>query len=145
MLYRVHIDMTGIRTHNVSGDEHWLHRYLYCCLFVWWCLTPLSIIFQLYRGSQFCCWKKQENPEKNTDLSQVIDKLYHILMYTSPSSRFELSTSVVIGTDYIGSCKSYHTIFRQHMKQMNVNTRRSISDDNTDWTLSNTNIYHKYV
>jgi hypothetical protein len=20
------------------------------CLFAWWCLTPLSIIFQLYRG-----------------------------------------------------------------------------------------------
>ena len=32
-------------------------------------------------------------------------------MYTSPWSRFELSTSVVIGIDCIGSCKSnYHTI-----------------------------------
>jgi hypothetical protein len=31
--------------------------------------------------------------------------------YTSPWSRFELATSVVIGTDCIGSCKSnYHTI-----------------------------------
>ena len=33
------------------------------------------------------------------------------MLYTSPRSRFELTTSVVIGTDYIGSCKSnYHTI-----------------------------------
>jgi hypothetical protein len=33
------------------------------------------------------------------------------MMYTSPSSRFELITSVVIGTDCIGSCKSnYHAI-----------------------------------
>ena len=43
--------------------------------------------------------------QKTTDLSQVTDKLYHIMMYTSPWSRFEVTTSVVIG-----SCKSnYHT------------------------------------
>ena len=42
---------------------------------------------------------------------QVTDKLYHIMLYTSPRSRFELTTPVVIGTDCIGSCKSsYHTI-----------------------------------
>jgi hypothetical protein len=44
-------------------------------------------------------------------LSQVTDILYHIMLYISPGSRFELKTSVVIGTDCIGSCKSnYHTI-----------------------------------
>jgi len=33
------------------------------------------------------------------------------MLYTSPWSRFELTTSVVIGTDCIGSCKyNYHTI-----------------------------------
>jgi hypothetical protein len=40
------------------------------------CLTPLLKIFQL-----LLLWRKLEYPEKSTELSQVIDLLYHIMFY----------------------------------------------------------------
>jgi len=75
---------------------------------VLWCLTMLSTIFQLYRGASFIGGGNRRTRSKPPTCRK---SLYRIMLYISPWSRLELATSVVIGTDCIGSCKfNYHTI-----------------------------------
>jgi hypothetical protein len=103
-----------------------------------------NILF-IYRGDQLYWWSKQDYTKKTTDLPQIPNKLYRIMLYRVHLAweGFELTTLVVICTDSIGSCKlNYHTItitmvgpYCMHVSQgtlyINMNINISIFLSNT--------------
>jgi hypothetical protein len=65
-----------------------------------WCLSPLTTIFQsvlLVEETGVPQWSKQDYTKKTTDLPQIPNKLYRIMLYRVHLAweEFELTTLVV--------------------------------------------------
>jgi hypothetical protein len=103
--------MTTVKVSNKHACYEWMLA-LQCkagwFIGLWW-LTGTFNNISVISWRQFYWWRKPEFQEKTTDLSQVTDKLYQIMLYRVHLAwaGFELTTLVVIGTDCTDSWKTH--------------------------------------
>jgi hypothetical protein len=110
---------------EVTGENHWpiashwqtlSHNVVHLALIGLYGILNIMIMVLLLLSNMYLIilyrvWNLEDFEKAEKILPHPAYELYHIMWYTLPWSRFELTTSVVVGTDCIGSCKSnYHTI-----------------------------------
>ena len=87
-----------------------------------WCLTPLSTIFQLYRGGQFYQLRKLEHPEKTTDLSQ---KFHNFLIVRKQTRGHRNLHNIYISYTKKTKVQTLHQLEIQHEKRVNIPCMRT--------------------
>ena len=73
--------------------------------FDFWCLMPLSAIFQLFHGDQYQWWKMSEYPERTTDHGQATGNLFHLRLQVECTLFYNLQsrarTHIVLVIGYL--------------------------------------------
>ena len=107
---KIHTNWNTLWVLDSISSQYMTHCWTEC----WYQKKPLIWLaaFMVFKATfnniSVILWQSVLFMEETTDLLQVTDKLCHIMLYTSPWVGFELSTSVVIGTDCIVSYEPKH-------------------------------------